>query len=329
VAIRGSGIQASSASSYTVSWPAGTVAGDLAIIFAAGCYVPSAPAGWTAQYSLSSTFWAGGVYSKVLNSTDISTGHVVVNFSGTLDAVVAIITFVGSYTIQGAFFSHTAGSGSTSVAAPTTTSYGVYNIYFGSNRAASTDTVSRGTLLQQANDGASASGCLYYETPALAPLIPTMLYSVAGTGNMQGTITLVLPAVPVAENIATPLTTPVAGGSKHQIVTAPPGPIGGGGSPSVPVPVAAVLKGGTTGSSYSETINAEGGIAPYTFAVTSGALPTGTTLNASTGVVSGTPTATGTFSFTITATDAHGSTGSTSFVIVIAAPSGGNYGFVN
>jgi hypothetical protein len=46
-------------------------------------------------------------------------------------------------------------------------------------------------------------------------------------------------------------------------------------------------------------------------------------LNSSTGVISGTPTVAGTFSFTITVTDSLGYPGSTSFQIVIAAPSGG------
>jgi hypothetical protein len=60
-------------------------------------------------------------------------------------------------------------------------------------------------------------------------------------------------------------------------------------------------------------ITASGGSAPYTFAVTSGSLPPGVTLTAS-GVLSGTPTASGSFNFTVTATDAGGTcTGSQSY----------------
>jgi hypothetical protein len=109
-------------------------------------------------------------------------------------------------------------------------------------------------------------------------------------------------------------------GTKHQAVKTstsvalPP-------STFTPVPVAANLKGGTTGLTYSETINAQGGTSPYTFAVTSGALPTGTTLNSSSGVISGTPSAASSFSFTITVTDALGYTGSYSFSISVTAPS--------
>jgi hypothetical protein len=68
---------------------------------------------------------------------------------------------------------------------------------------------------------------------------------------------------------------------------------------------------GTVGTYFdSPAITVSNGTAPYTFS-TVGALPPGLTLNASTGAVTGTPTATG--SFSITATDANGTpTSSTS-----------------
>lgn len=90
-------------------------------------------------------------------------------------------------------------------------------------------------------------------------------------------------------------------------------------SSSNPVPVASALKGGIVGEAYSETISAQGGTSPYSFAVTGGALPAGTSLNSSTGVISGTPTTSGTASFTITVTDASGYIGSTAFTIGILA----------
>lgn len=63
----------------------------------------------------------------------------------------------------------------------------------------------------------------------------------------------------------------------------------------LPVPVAVALQGGVTGAAYSETIDVQGGSGPYTFAVSSGALPSGLSLNTSTGVISGTPIATATY----------------------------------
>jgi hypothetical protein len=62
------------------------------------------------------------------------------------------------------------------------------------------------------------------------------------------------------------------------------------------------LPGGTFGVAYSQNVSASGGTAPYTFAVTSGATPTGVPL-VSSGQLAGTPTAAGTFNFTVTATD--------------------------
>ena len=73
---------------------------------------------------------------------------------------------------------------------------------------------------------------------------------------------------------------------------------------------------GTFGATYNFPITASGGVAPYTFAVTSGTVPTGLTLN-SDGTWSGTATATGTFNFTVTATDAGGQTGSQAYSLTI------------
>ena len=76
----------------------------------------------------------------------------------------------------------------------------------------------------------------------------------------------------------------------------------------------ASLAGGSIGNAYTnQTLQASGGIAPYTWAVTTGSLPTGLSLNASTGVISGTPSGTfvGTDSFTVTATDSETPTGAT------------------
>jgi uncharacterized repeat protein (TIGR03803 family) len=67
---------------------------------------------------------------------------------------------------------------------------------------------------------------------------------------------------------------------------------------------------------YQLPLNAMGGTGVYTFAATAGTLPPGLSLN-SRGLLSGTPTATGTYSFTITATDSVGATGSENFTVTI------------
>ncbi|SOU04190.1 hemagglutinin [Xanthomonas arboricola pv. fragariae] len=81
----------------------------------------------------------------------------------------------------------------------------------------------------------------------------------------------------------------------------------------------ASLPAATAGSAYSQNLSASGGTAPYTFAVTAGALPAGLSLSA-TGVLSGTPTATGSFNFTATATDSGGSptSGNRAYTLTVA-----------
>lgn len=96
----------------------------------------------------------------------------------------------------------------------------------------------------------------------------------------------------------------------------------------------AFLPTGSIGAPYSADVNATGGTPPHTFAVSSGALPTGLVLNPATGGISGTPTATGTFNFTITATEvATGCSGSRPYATIIGAagtatiPTLGFFGF--
>jgi len=82
-------------------------------------------------------------------------------------------------------------------------------------------------------------------------------------------------------------------------------------------PASGTLAGGTVGTAYSQNLAASGGTAPYSYAVTAGALPTGLTLSGS-GVLSGTPTAAGTYNFTITATDTYGAAQAVSYSLPVA-----------
>ena len=72
---------------------------------------------------------------------------------------------------------------------------------------------------------------------------------------------------------------------------------------------------------YGYYFNASGGSPPFNWAVTSGALPDGLTL-ASDGTLSGTPTAAGSFAFTVTATDSArpSASGSQPFTVTINTP---------
>nr|WP_254004824.1 putative Ig domain-containing protein [Pleomorphomonas sp. NRK KF1] len=83
-------------------------------------------------------------------------------------------------------------------------------------------------------------------------------------------------------------------------------------------PAAGALTAGEVGTAYSATFTASGGTAPYSYAVTAGALPAGLSLAAN-GALTGTPTTAGTANFTITATDANTDTGQAAYSLQIAA----------
>ncbi|MFO0972545.1 MAG: putative Ig domain-containing protein [Phycisphaerae bacterium] len=81
----------------------------------------------------------------------------------------------------------------------------------------------------------------------------------------------------------------------------------------------ASLPNGTEAAFYNQTITASGGTGPYNFIVTSGALPPGLSL-ATSGALTGTPTATGTSNFTVQATDSATCTGSKAYSITVVCP---------
>jgi hypothetical protein len=96
-------------------------------------------------------------------------------------------------------------------------------------------------------------------------------------------------------------TTLGAGGS---IISATLGAVSGSASLTVSLPAPLVvttttLPSGALDAAYTATLAASGGTPPYTWSIANGQLPAGLTVEPSTGVISGTPTAGGVSNFTV------------------------------
>jgi hypothetical protein len=80
-----------------------------------------------------------------------------------------------------------------------------------------------------------------------------------------------------------------------------PGSGGGGAEPlsayDPPLPT------GITGTPYSQSLSASGGLRPYVWSMASGSLPPGLNVDAAAGTISGTPSETGSFNFSVAVSD--------------------------
>jgi hypothetical protein len=168
---------------------------------------------------------------------------------------------------------------------------------------------------------AGAVGVFYSAQISVTPTTPPYTFSVSA-GSLPAGLSL-------AQSSANPTGvlsgTPTAAGSFAFTVVAADGAnhtasqrytlvIG-----AAPITIApATLPEGTLGTAYSQQLAATGGEGGYTFSLGSGALPGGIKLSSS-GLLSGTPTATGAFSFTVSVSDSRQVTVSQAYQLNISS----------
>jgi len=85
------------------------------------------------------------------------------------------------------------------------------------------------------------------------------------------------------------------------------------------IPSTSPTRAAVLGSAYSPTLTVAGGRPPYTWSVLAGALPPGVTLSES-GEISGTPTASGVFTYTLVVRDSSGGVATRTYSLNVIAP---------
>ena len=96
-------------------------------------------------------------------------------------------------------------------------------------------------------------------------------------------------------------------------------------TPPAPVAVAtSSLRAADASTQYTAPLSATGGIAPYTWSLATGALPSGIHLLPSSGVITGTTTLTGSYPFTAKVTDAASNSATRSLTLAVSAAKNGN-----
>jgi hypothetical protein len=141
---------------------------------------------------------------------------------------------------------------------------------------------------------------------------------IGGTPTQQGTFTFTVDNVPFNNPSAPPSQ------GTYSITVNPPLPL------KIVLPASgSTLSPGTTRTPYAQNFFLSGGVAPYTWSVASRQLPPGLALrstaapNDNNNQLAGTPTQSGTFTFTMKVTDSSGQSASQQFKLAINDGGGG------
>jgi hypothetical protein len=301
--------------------------------------------------AITGTPTASGAYSFTITATDAVTASASVPYSGTvtsptitvspstLSAMVVGVPFSDSVSASGgtAPYTYTVTSGTlpaglvldalTGAITGTPTGSGAYSFTI-------TATDAFGSTGLQPYSGTVTSPIITVSPSTLSAMVVGVPFSEsvsASGGTAPYTYTVTAGTLPAGLTL-NPTTglisgTPTASGAYSFTITATDAFSSTGSQPytgTVTLPTVIVLPSVLptmqVSVPYSETVAASGGTAPYTYAVTAGTLPAGLTLNPTTGLISGTPTVSASYGFTITATDAFATTGSQAYSGIVAGP---------
>jgi hypothetical protein len=195
--LRASGpvIDIPNANNVTVPWPAGTVAGDLALIATSNGYQTNVPAGWTQLQRDNQSNWNGAIFYKVLTAGDITAGSVNVTFTNSYSGCAAIATYQDGANLTVALVDYdTSTGGVSSFSYP----YGALAAYlyfvFGSCRANGNITFAVATKVDGFNSAAGASphsaALALYAPGADASVSEAINYAATGSGTYGAVVSI-------------------------------------------------------------------------------------------------------------------------------------------
>src|ERR1035441_8777879 len=152
----------------------------------------------------------------------------------------------------------------------------------------------------------ATGGTTPYKWSITSGVLPPGLSLTPATGVISGTPTTTGP-YPITVQVADSESTPVTATAAFTITIDP--------TPPLQVTTSSLLPG-TQGVYYTSPLAATGGVPPYSWSLTTGSLPAGLTLSG-TGVIAGTPIASGSFPITVQATDTQMNTASAGLTLTI------------